>query len=142
LEPTRERAEKFAGGMAADAPIGPTFDSEGKLRVLPAAAAAATEELEREARAFVSDLQEFTATVGSVVESMGSQAAVIEAEKLRAIGFRVLAEQEKLLRARKLRELPMALEEKAKELARLAAEHDSLLRVEADQKETLEALTQ
>ena len=120
---------------------GPTFDSEGKLRVLPAAAAAATEELEREARAFVSDLQEFSATVGSVVESMGSQAAVIEAEKLRAIGFRVLAEQEKLLRARKLRELPLALEEKAKELARLAAEYDSLLRVEADQKETLEALT-
>ena len=120
---------------------GPSFDSDGKLRVLPAAVAAATEELEREARTFVSDLQEFTATVGSVVETMGAQAAVIEAEKLRAIGFRVLAEQEKLLRARKLRELPLALEEKARELARLAAEYDSLLRVEADQKETLEALT-
>ena len=39
------------------------------------------------------------------------------------------------------RELPAALEEKAKELARLAAEYDSLLHVEADQKETLEALT-
>ena len=78
----------------ADAPAGPTFDAEGKLCVLPAAAAVATEELEREARAFVSDLQAFSATVGSVVESMGAQAAVIEAEKLRAIGFRVLAEQE------------------------------------------------
>ena len=119
----------------------PTFDSEGKLRVLPQDAALATEELEREARAFVADLQEFSATVGGVVESMGSQAAVIEAEKLRAIGFRVLAEQEKLARARKLRELPALVEDKARELARLAAEYESLLRVEAEQKEMLESLT-
>ena len=89
----------------------------------------------------MADLQEFSATVGGVVESMGSQAAVIEAEKLRAIGFRVLAEQEKLARARKLRELPALVEDKARELARLAAEYESLLRVEAEQKEMLESLT-
>ena len=124
-----------------DEKVEPTFDAEGRLRVLSPAAAAATEELEREARAFVADLQEFSATVGAVVESMGAQATVIEAEKLRAIGFRVLAEQEKLARARKQRELPALLEDKARELARLAAEYDSLLRVEAEQKEALESLT-
>ena len=124
------------------AAVAPTFDAEGKLRVLAPAAAAATEEIEREAREFVSELQEFSATVGSVVESMGAQAAVIEAEKLRAIGFRVLAEQEQQQRARKLRELPALIEERARETARLAAELESLQKVEAEQKELIERLQQ
>ena len=124
------------------AAVAPTFDSAGRLRLLPAAAAAASEELEREAREFVAELQEFSATVHSVVESMGAQAAVIEAEKLRAVGFRVLAEQEKQQRARKQRELPALLEERNMEIARLTAELDSLLKVEAEQKEAIERLQQ
>ena len=128
--------------MASSAAVTPTFDSAGRLRLLAPAAAAASEELEREAREFVAELQEFSATVHSVVESMGAQAAVIEAEKLRAIGFRVLAEQEKLARARKLRELPALLEERGQELARLTEELNSLTRVEAEQKEVIERLQQ
>jgi hypothetical protein len=129
--------------MASGAPaVVPTFDSAGRLRLLPVSAAAATEELEREAREFVSELQEFSATVSSVVESMGAQAAVIEAEKLRAIGFRMLAEQEKQQRARKLRELPALIEERNMEIARLSAELESLLKVEAEQKEVIERLQQ
>ena len=124
------------------AAVAPTFDSAGRLRLLPAAAAAASEELEREAREFVAELQEFSATVHSVVESMGAQAAVIEAEKLRAVGFRVLAEQERQQRARKQRELPALLEERNMEIARLTAELDSLLKVEAEQKEAIERLQQ
>ena len=122
--------------------VTPTFDSAGRLRLLAPAAAAATEELEREAREFVSELQEFSATVASVVDSMGAQAAVIESEKLRAIGFRVLAEQERQQRARKLRELPALLEERGQELARLTEELSSLTRVEAEQKEVIERLQQ
>ena len=124
------------------AAVAPTFDSAGRLRLLPPAAAAASEELEREAREFVAELQEFSATVHSVVESMGAQAAVIEAEKLRAVGFRVLAEQERQQRARKQRELPALLEERNMEIARLTAELDSLLKVEAEQKEAIERLQQ
>ena len=127
--------------MAAPAAV-VTFDSAGRLRLLPTSAATATEELEREAREFVSELQEFSATVSSVVESMGAQAAVIESEKLRAIGFRVLAEQEKQQRARKLRELPSLIEERNLEIARMTAELDSLLKVEAEQKEVIERLQQ
>ena len=77
-----------------------------------------------------------------MVENLSSQAAVIEAEKMKAIGFRLLAEQEKQLRARKLRELPLLIEERAQELARLTAEFESLQRVEQEQKELLERLQQ
>ena len=126
----------------AAAAVTPTFDSAGRLRLLAPAAAAASEELEREAREFVAELQEFSATVASVVDSMGAQAAVIESEKLRAIGFRVLAEQERQQRARKQRELPALLEERAQELARLTEELGSLQRVEAEQREVIERLQQ
>ena len=119
--------------------IVPTF-ANGRLRVLSPSAAEATEELEREGRAFVSELQEFSATVNSVVESMGSQASVIEAEKLRAIGFRLLAAQEKQQRERKQREVTALLDERGAELQRLTAELDSLLKVVAEQKDLIERL--
>jgi vacuolar-type H+-ATPase subunit I/STV1 len=66
---------------------------------------------------------------------------VIEAEKLRAIGFRGLAEYEKSTRPRRQRELQALIEEQHEELARLTAELESLTRVEAEQKEALEKLT-
>jgi hypothetical protein len=80
--------------------------------------------------------------VHAVVENLSSQASVIEAEKLRAIGFRALAEMEKTSRARQLRELPGRIQERALETARLAAELESLQRIEAEQKAELEALMQ
>lgn len=124
------------------ASLTPTFDSQGRLRVLSPSAADSTEELEREARAFVSELHEFSATVDSVVESMSSQAAVIEAEKLRAIGFRLLAAQEKQQRVRKQREVAALIEERSGELARLTAELESLHKCEAEQKDLIERLQQ
>jgi len=122
--------------------VTPHFDQAGRLRLFAPGNAAATEELEREAREFVSELQEFSATVNSIVENMSAQAAVIESEKLRAIGFRLLAAREKQQRARKLRELPALADEKAREIARLTVELESLVKVEAEQKELIERLQQ
>jgi len=47
---------------------------------------------------------------------------------------------EKTARARALRELPAALADRARDVARLVAELESLQRVEAEQRETIEKL--
>ena len=158
-----------ARGAAAGVPK-PTFDETGRLRVLDTVRSQQTEELEREARTIVSgerrrraavpprppppasrrprpaparaELQEFSSTVTSVVENLGAQAAVIEAEKHKAIGFRALAEQEKQARARRARELQASIDERAEELARLVAELESLQRVDAEQRELILSLAE
>lgn len=78
----------------------------------------------------------------SVVESLGAQAAVIEAEKHKAIGFRALAEQEKQVRARRAREVQASIDERAEELARLTAELESLQRIDAEQRELILSLAE
>ena len=88
------------------------------------------------------ELQEFSSTVHGVVENLSSQAALIEAEKSRAIGLRALAEMEKTSRARTLRELPAAITDRTRDGARLQAELESLQRVEAEQKELVDRLIQ
>ena len=88
-----------------------SFDSDGKVRVLEADKYKATEELEKEARAFLAseyllraprrarthartraplpasrayaEIQEFSATVHAVVDNLGAQAARIEHAKLK-----------------------------------------------------------
>ena len=72
---------------------------------------------------------------------MSAQATVIEGEKHKAIGLRVLAEAEKSARARRQRELAAAIDERAEELSRLSAELESLQRVEGEQRELIEKLS-
>lgn len=119
-----------------------SFDDTGKLRVLDAEKAKQTEELERECRAFVSKIGEFSETVQGVVEGLTAQAQVIETEKLKAIGQRNLVESERDTRRRKQRELQGHIDEKNAELARLNAQHDSLLRIEQEQLELIKKLSE
>lgn len=113
------------------------------------------------------EIQEFSSTVHSVVENLSSQAAVIENAKLKvchahlarfksvqtahnratrnprtlqAIGQRIIVEGERESRKRKQRELQALIDERAAELARLQAEHDSLSRIEAEQRELITKL--
>lgn len=162
----------MASKPSAQTAVKPSFDETGRLRVLDAVRSQQTEELEREARTIVSgeplsrtrvpplrpplawstrrrspprhptELQEFSTTVTSVVESLGAQAAVIEAEKHKAIGFRALAEQEKQVRARRAREVQASIDERAEELARLTAELESLQRIDAEQRELILSLAE
>ena len=107
----------------------PVSIEQGKVRVLSLAVARQTEELEAESRAFVQKVVEFTTAVHGVVDGLGAQAAVIEREKLKAIGQRNLVEAERETRRRKQREVQALVDEKVAELARLQAELDSLLQV-------------
>ncbi len=87
------------------------------------------------------EITEFTDAVHGVVEGLGSQAEVIEREKLKAIGQRAVVEMERDTRRRKGREVQALIDEKAAELARLEAEYASLLRVEQEQKELIDKLS-
>ena len=107
----------------------PVSIEQGKVRVLSLAVARQTEELEAESRAFVQKVVEFTTAVHGVVDGLGAQAAVIEREKLKAIGQRNLVEAERETRRRKQREVQALVDEKLAELARLQTELDSLLLV-------------
>lgn len=118
----------------------PVSIEQGKVRVLSLAAARQTEELEAESRAFVGKVLEFTQAVHGVVEGLGAQAAVIEREKLKAIGQRNLVEAERDTRRRKQREVQALVDERLAELARLQTELDSLQLVEQQQNETLARL--
>lgn len=117
-----------------------SFDGEGKLRVLDAEIYKQTEELEKEARSFVSKVQEFNDTVHGIVDNLQQQAAKIEHEKLKAIGQRNLVDNERELRKRKIREVQALIDERNAELARLTAEYDALAKVELEQKDMIEKL--
>ena len=59
---------------------------------------------------------------------------------MQAIGARGLVESEKSTRRRKHRELSALIAEKQAQVRRLVAEHESLLRIEAEQRNLLEKL--
>ena len=111
------------------AALPPVSIEQGKVRVLSLAVARQTEELEAESRAFVQKVVEFTTAVHGVVDGLGAQAAVIEREKLKAIGQRNLVEAERETRRRKQREVQALVDEKLAELARQQTALDSLLLV-------------
>ena len=77
----------------------------------------------------------------SVVESLSAQAAVIEREKLKAVGQRNVVQGERETRRRKVRETQALVDERVAELARLQAEYESLLRVELEQQEVISRLS-
>jgi hypothetical protein len=79
--------------------------------------------------------------VHAVVETLSGQAAVIEVEKLKAIGQRNLAEAERDSRRRKAREVQALVDERGAELARLEAELASLTALEAEQRDMIERLS-
>ena len=66
---------------------------------------------------------------------------MIEAEKLKAIGLGNRIDSEQEVRKRKQVELQAMINEKKAELERLNTQHDSLVRVDAEQKALIEKLT-
>merc|ERR1711918_319911 len=97
--------------------------------------------LQDESREFLSKTKQFNDIVGDFIEVMESKSKIIEAEKLRAIGLSNRVDHEKEVRKRKQLELQAMINEKRAELERLNVQHDSLQRVEADQKALIEKLT-
>merc|ERR1719231_926088 len=97
--------------------------------------------MQDECKEFLSKMKQFNDIVGDFVEVMESKSKILEAEKLRAIGLANRVDHEKEVRKRKQLEVQAMINEKKAELERLNAQHESLVRVEAEQKALIEKLT-
>ena len=89
----------------------------------------------------MTEIQSFSDTVNTLVGVLSKQADLIEREKLKAIGQRNLVEHERDVRKRKQQELRSIIAEKRAELERCRLQYECLLRVEAEQKELIEKLS-
>ena len=115
-------------------------DGDG-LHLLPPDQLAQSQQLQSETKEFLEKTKAFNEIVADFITVMEGKSKVIEAEKLKAIGLgnRVTSEAE--VRKRKQLEVQGLIAEKKAELDRLSAQHDSLTRVEAEQKALIEKLT-
>eukprot|EP01116_Phalansterium_solitarium_P017911 TRINITY_DN4553_c0_g1_i2.p1 TRINITY_DN4553_c0_g1~~TRINITY_DN4553_c0_g1_i2.p1 ORF type:complete len:129 (-),score=37.93 TRINITY_DN4553_c0_g1_i2:157-543(-) len=118
-----------------------TFDSHYEIRVLEQEKYEEALKLKDNCKSFVEKTEKFTGIVNSFMEVVDSKGAVIEIEKLRAIGLRNQVESEADLRKRKQRELEALINEKKAELDRYMKQLDSISRVEQEQKILLEKLS-
>lgn len=97
--------------------------------------------LQQESKEFLGKTKQFQELVADFIQVMESRSTVIEAEKLKAIGLGNRIDSEVEVRKRKQVELQAMINEKKAELERLNTQHDSLERVDADQKALIEKLT-
>ena len=112
-------------------------DRDG-LHVMPPEQLQASVSMQEECKEFLAKTKQFNDIVGDFIDVMESKSKVIEAEKLRAIGLGNRVEHEKEVRKRKQLEVQAMINEKKAELERLNLQHESLVRVEADQKALIE----
>ena len=126
--------------ISALADAGIHADRDG-LHVMPPEQLQGAVSMQEECKEFLAKTKQFNDIVGDFIEVMESKSKVIEAEKLRAIGLGNKVDHEKEVRKRKQLELQAMINEKKAELERLNAQHDSLSRVEAEQKALVEKLT-
>ena len=125
---------------AALADKGIHADREG-LHLLPPDQLSQSAALQEECKEFLSKTKQFNEIVADFIAVMESKSKVIEAEKLKAIGLGNRVDSEREVRKRKQLELQAMINEKKAELERLSAQHDSLTRVETEQKALIEKLT-
>ena len=115
-------------------------DGDG-LHLLPPDQLAQSQQLQSETKEFLEKTKAFNEIVADFITVMEGKSKVIEAEKLKAIGLANRVDSEREVRKRKQLELQAMINEKKAELERLSAQHDSLTRVEAEQKALIEKLT-
>ena len=126
--------------LATLAEAGIHADRDG-LHVMPPDMLQGAVAMQEECKEFLSKTKQFNEIVSDFIEVMESKSKVIEAEKLRAIGLGNRVDHEKEVRKRKQLELQALINEKRAELERLNTQHESLQRVEAEQKALIEKLT-
>mmetsp|Transcript_43558 Transcript_43558/g.72578 ORF Transcript_43558/g.72578 Transcript_43558/m.72578 type:complete len:133 (-) Transcript_43558:1580-1978(-) len=112
---------------------GITFDELYRIRVLDPDRYSQTEQLKEECGAFTEKIQTLNSVVKTLVDAVDAQSEKINDEKLRAVGMRNKAAAEVEVRRRKKKETKMMMLEKQEELERLNIEHDSLMKVKAEQ---------
>mmetsp|Transcript_12278 Transcript_12278/g.24267 ORF Transcript_12278/g.24267 Transcript_12278/m.24267 type:complete len:130 (+) Transcript_12278:219-608(+) len=117
------------------------FDSTYRLRVVEEDKYKDTERLHEECGLFTDKMGGFQQTVQRLVDGMNDYAGKIEAAKLKALGQRNRVESEVEVRKRRTAELQALINEKKAGLERLQLQHESLKKVDAEQKATIERLS-
>lgn len=118
------------------------FDSNGAIRMYdPEKYDELVKTVEVERR-YVEKMDEFRALVQRTMAIVQRLGEAIEAEKLKAIGFRNIVESESEERFRAVQEAQIRLREKQMELDRYVAEYESLKLVEQEQQTFFQHLSQ
>ena len=118
-----------------------TFDENNQIRVLSADKYRETENLKSECIDFLKKIMSFNDMVTTLTEVLEAQAQKIEDAKLKAIGARNKIEGEEDNRRKREQELKTLINEKKMMLERLTYQHESLSKVENEQKLTIEKLS-
>ena len=100
-----------------------------------------TENLKSECIDFLKKIMSFNDMVTTLTEVLETQAQKIEDAKLKAIGARNKIEGEEDNRRKREQELKTLINEKKMMLERLTYQHESLSKVENEQKLTIEKLS-
>ena len=127
--------------MDARIDVNITFDENNQIRVLSQEKYRETEAMKTETIDFLKKIMSFNDMVTTLIEVLDSQAQKIEDAKLKAVGARNKIEGEEDNRRAKEQELKTLINEKRLLLERLTFEHESLQKVEADQRLTIEKLS-
>ena len=118
-----------------------TIDDNNNIRVLPLEKYTASQKLKGESNKFVSKIIQFNDLIKSIAEVLEKHSKVIEKEKLKALGKRNQLYDEIESRGKREQELKVLIREKKEELERLKYQRESLLKIEAEQKMTIEKLS-
>ena len=118
-----------------------TIDDNNNIRVLPLEKYTASQKLKGESNKFVSKIIQFNDLIKSIAEVLEKHSKVIEQEKLKALGKRNQLYDEIESRGKREQELRVLIREKKEELERLKYQSESLLKIEAEQKMTIEKLS-
>ena len=118
-----------------------TIDDNNNIRVLPIEKYTASQKLKGESNKFVSKIIQFNDLIKSIAEVLEKHSKVIEQEKLKALGKRNQLYEEVESREKRAQELKVLIREKKEELERLKYQSESLLKIEAEQKMTIEKLS-
>ena len=138
IETNSQRSPSQAmSALSALAELGVHADRDG-LHVMPPDQLAGAMSMQEECKEFLAKTKQFNDIVGDFIDVMESKSKVIEAEKLRAIGLANRVDHEKEVRKRKQLEVQTMINEKKAELERLTTQHESLMRVEMEQKALIE----
>lgn len=118
------------------------FDANGTIRMYsPEKYDELLKTLETEKR-YTGKMDEFKQMVTQTMDIVSKLGDAIEDEKLKAIGARNVVESEAEERFRADQEAQLRLREKQMELDRYVAEYDSLRKVEQEQQQTFQRLSQ
>ena len=118
-----------------------TFDENNQIRVLEAEKYRESESLKGDCIDFLKKIVTFKENVEQLILILDDQAKKIEEQKLKAVGARNKVESEEDNLRKKEQELKTLINERKMELGRLISENESLKKIELEQKNLIDKLS-